>query len=204
MQLDECVQAAGRARRASSARWSCRCAGPSAASAPSRARPPGRALFGIVQGGDDPALRVRERARAGRHRLPRLRHRRPCGRRAAGRDARGSSPKPTPALPADRPRYLMGVGTPDDLLRGGRARHRHVRLRDADAQRPPRPGLHALRPDQSQERAPRRRSAPARPGKPLSRRRATFRAPICIIWSAAARCSAPCCCRSSISPITRT
>ena len=39
----------------------------------------------------------------------------------------------TAVLPEDRPRYLMGVGTPDGSARGDRARHRHVRLRDADA-----------------------------------------------------------------------
>jgi queuine tRNA-ribosyltransferase len=31
-------------------------------------------------------------------------------------------------LPADRPRYLMGVGRPIDLVEGGRSGHRHVRL----------------------------------------------------------------------------
>ena len=87
-----------------------------------------------------------------------------------------------PMLPADRPRYLMGVGTPDDHAGRGGARHRHVRLRAADPQRPPRPGFYAFRHDQSVERAPRRRSAPARrktarmPGgaRPIP-------APICII-----------------------
>ena len=86
MQLDECLRlpaARGELERAMrlSLRWAERC---------KRAFervPPGRALFGIVQGGDDPALRARERARARRHRLSRLRHRRACGRRAAGGDA---------------------------------------------------------------------------------------------------------------------
>ena len=41
-------------------------------------------------------------------------------------------------LPRERPRYLMGVGTPRDLVTRHRRRHRHVRLRDADAQRPQR------------------------------------------------------------------
>jgi tRNA-guanine transglycosylase len=76
---------------------------------------PGYALFGIVQGGDDPALRV-ESARA-----------------LVGMDFQGyaigglavGEPQPVmlsmidivaPELPADRPRYLMGVGTPDDLM----------------------------------------------------------------------------------------
>ena len=48
-------------------------------------------------------------------------------------------------LPAHKPRYLMGVGTPEDLVEGVAARRRHVRLRDADAQRAQRPPVHALR-----------------------------------------------------------
>ena len=66
------------------------------------------------------------------------------------------------ALPADRPRYLMGVGTPADLLE---AIARGVDMFDcvtADPQRPPRPCFHPLRPDQHQECAPCRRSAAAR------------------------------------------
>ena len=47
-----------------------------------------------------------------------------------------------PLLPPDRPRYLMGVGTPDDLLAARAARDRHVRLRDADPRRPHRARLH--------------------------------------------------------------
>ncbi len=63
MQLDECVKlpaARAELERAMrlSLRWAERCK-----RAFERA-PPGRALFGIVQGGDDPALRARERARA--------------------------------------------------------------------------------------------------------------------------------------------
>ena len=46
-----------------------------------------------------------------------------------------------PLMPADRPRYLMGVGRPQDLLAGIAAGHRHVRLRDADAQRAQRAAL---------------------------------------------------------------
>ena len=36
-----------------------------------------------------------------------------------------------PALDPERPRYLMGVGTPRDLVRRDRRRRRHVRLRAA-------------------------------------------------------------------------
>ena len=52
-----------------------------------------------------------------------------------------------PALPADRPRYLMGVGRPQDLLEAIRPGHRPVRLRAADAQRPQRLGLYRRRAD---------------------------------------------------------
>ena len=38
-----------------------------------------------------------------------------------------------PLLPSDKPRYLMGVGTPEDLLDGVGRGDRHVRLRHADA-----------------------------------------------------------------------
>jgi queuine tRNA-ribosyltransferase len=74
-----------------------------------------QALFAIVQGGLDPELRVR------------------CAERLAGLDfagyavgglSVGEEPDEmyrvldvtVPALPSDRPRYLMGVGRPEDLL----------------------------------------------------------------------------------------
>ena len=50
-----------------------------------------------------------------------------------------------PELPADRPRYLMGVGRPEDLLEAIAPRHRPVRLRDAHPKRPQRDGLHRPR-----------------------------------------------------------
>jgi queuine tRNA-ribosyltransferase len=76
---------------------------------------PGNALFGIVQGGDDPALRV-ESARA----LVDI----GFDGYAVGGLAVGEPQEvmlkmvaeTVPALPTERPRYLMGVGTPDDLL----------------------------------------------------------------------------------------
>jgi queuine tRNA-ribosyltransferase len=114
MQLDECVRLpASRAEiergMQLSLRWAERC---------KRAfedAPTGRALFGIVQGGDDPALRVAS------------------ARALVDMDFQGyaigglavGEPQETmlamiettaPVLPAERPRYLMGVGTPDDLL----------------------------------------------------------------------------------------
>ncbi len=75
----------------------------------------GRALFGIVQGGDDLALREQS-ARA----LVDI----GFDGYAIGGLAVGEPQdvmlkivaETAPMLPQDRPRYLMGVGTPDDLL----------------------------------------------------------------------------------------
>ena len=75
----------------------------------------------------------------------------------------------------------MGVGTPDDILEVGGARHRHVRLRDADPRRPPRPRLHPARQGQPAQRPPCRRPAAARRGKRLPGGARLFAAPICTI-----------------------
>jgi queuine tRNA-ribosyltransferase len=72
------------------------------------------ALFGIVQGGMHAPLRQASLAGAG-DRLRRLRHRRLVGGREPPRSARRSRGR-VPAMPADRPRYLMGVGTPEDMV----------------------------------------------------------------------------------------
>jgi queuine tRNA-ribosyltransferase len=114
MQLDECVRLPaerGEIERAMqlSLRWAERSKRAFEKSAP------GNALFGIVQGGDDPALRV-ESARA----LVDI----GFDGYAVGGLAVGEPQEvmlkmvaeTVPALPAERPRYLMGVGTPDDLL----------------------------------------------------------------------------------------
>jgi queuine tRNA-ribosyltransferase len=113
MQLDECVKLPAsrdeieRAMRLS-LRWAERC---------KRAfgDGQGRALFGIVQGGDDAALRA-ESARAlidiGFHGYA-------IGGLAVGESAevmRAVIDAVAPVLPMDRPRYLMGVGTPEDIL----------------------------------------------------------------------------------------
>jgi queuine tRNA-ribosyltransferase len=115
MQLDECIRLPSprpeieRAMRLSLA-WAER----SKRAFESRARS-GYALFGIVQGGDDTALRL-ESAKAlvdiGFQGYA-------IGGLAVGepQDVMLKVVETvTPALPADRPRYLMGVGTPDDLL----------------------------------------------------------------------------------------
>jgi queuine tRNA-ribosyltransferase len=113
MQFDECVrlpcsrEEAARAMRLS-LRWAERSKAAFAAA-------PGRAVFGIVQGGEEKDLRVesaRELVRIG------------FDGYAIGGLAVGE-PQATmlemieavaPHLPADRPRYLMGVGAPDDLV----------------------------------------------------------------------------------------
>ncbi len=113
MQLDECValpageQEIARAMELS-LRWAER-------SRRAFGDQPGKALFGIVQGGDRPELRQRS------------------AQALAAMDLKGyavgglavGEPQAVmleildvtcPHLPADRPRYLMGVGTPDDIL----------------------------------------------------------------------------------------
>jgi queuine tRNA-ribosyltransferase len=114
MQLDECVRLPaehGEIERAMklSLRWAERCK-----RAFERA-PRGRVLFGIVQGGDDPGLRE-ESARAlvdiG---FPGY----AIGGLAVGETQEvmlNIVAETVPALPAGQPRYLMGVGTPADLL----------------------------------------------------------------------------------------
>lgn len=78
-----------------------------------------QAQFGIVQGGLDPELRVACAERLRQLDFPGY---------AIGGLSVGESPPQTrvvleatcPALPADRPRYLMGMGRPEDLLEGVR------------------------------------------------------------------------------------
>ena len=114
MQLDECValpagDAALEKAMELSLRWAERCKA-------AFGDQPGRAMFGIAQGGDKDALRERS------------------ARALAAMDLKGyaigglavGEPQAVmldmldvtcPHLPADRPRYLMGVGTPDDILK---------------------------------------------------------------------------------------
>ncbi|MET0868616.1 MAG: tRNA guanosine(34) transglycosylase Tgt [Pseudorhodoplanes sp.] len=114
MQLDECLRLPATREEIARAmqlslRWAERC------KRAFEGAKPGYALFGIVQGGDDPELRV-ESTRA-----------------LVDMDFQGyaigglavGEPQAVmlsmidivaPELPTDRPRYLMGVGTPDDLI----------------------------------------------------------------------------------------
>ena len=101
MQLDECVKLpASPAEVERAMRLSLRWAERSKAAFGER---PGRALFGIVQGGDQAELRDRVGEGARGDRLRRLRHRRPRRRRAAGGDARRCSrPRPRRCPPTAR------------------------------------------------------------------------------------------------------
>ena len=113
MQLDECIALpASRAEVERAMRLSLRWAERSKVAF---GRPEGRALFGIVQGGDDAELRLESAA----------------GLAAIGFDGYAigglavGEPQDVmlqmlevtmPALPATAPRYLMGVGTPEDII----------------------------------------------------------------------------------------
>jgi len=114
MQLDECIALPApreemlRAMELS-LRWAERCKA-------AFGDQPGKAMFGIVQGGDDVELRIRSAQALRALDLKGY---------AVGGLAVGE-PQPVmlemleatcPQLPADRPRYLMGVGTPDDILK---------------------------------------------------------------------------------------
>jgi queuine tRNA-ribosyltransferase len=114
MQLDECLQLpASNSEIARAMQLSLRWAARSRRAF--EGAPEGRALFGIVQGGDDKALR-RESARA-------LRdmdfHGYAIGGLAVGEPQEvmlSMIEEVMPDLPCERPHYLMGVGTPDDIL----------------------------------------------------------------------------------------
>ena len=115
MQLDECIALpAERAEMERAMELSLRWAQRSKAAFGTQ---PHRALFGIVQGGDDAPLRMRSAE----------------GLKSIGFDGYAvgglavGEPQATmfrvlaeitPELPSDKPRYLMGVGKPDDIVGG--------------------------------------------------------------------------------------
>ena len=114
MQLDECVRLpAGRdtIERAMemSLRWAERCK-------VAFGDQPGKAMFGIVQGGDIADLRVR--SAEGLRQLDLKGY--AIGGLAVGEPQAVMLEMlntTLPELPAEKPRYLMGVGTPDDILK---------------------------------------------------------------------------------------
>jgi queuine tRNA-ribosyltransferase len=114
MQLDECVALPSEdndIERAMelSLRWAERCR-------TAFGDQPGRAMFGIVQGGDIPVLRQRSAQTLTALNLKGY---------AVGGLAVGEPQAvmldmldvTCPELPSEKPRYLMGVGTPDDILK---------------------------------------------------------------------------------------
>ncbi|SCB17302.1 tRNA guanosine(34) transglycosylase Tgt [Rhizobium hainanense] len=114
MQLDECVALPATPKEIERAmemslRWADRCK-------VAFGNQPGKAMFGIVQGGDVPELRVRSAQALSSMDLKGY---------AVGGLAVGEPQEvmlrmleiTLPELPTEKPRYLMGVGTPDDILK---------------------------------------------------------------------------------------
>jgi queuine tRNA-ribosyltransferase len=114
MQLDECValpneRAAIDKAMQLSLRWAER------SKRAFEAQPEGRALFGIVQGGDQPDLRIASARALSAMDFPGY----SIGGLAVGEPQEvmlAMIEAVMPHLPDDKPHYLMGVGTPDDLL----------------------------------------------------------------------------------------
>ncbi|MET3646808.1 tRNA guanosine(34) transglycosylase Tgt [Phyllobacterium ifriqiyense] len=114
MQLDECVALPSTPKDIQRAmelslRWAERCK-------IAFGTQPGKAMFGIVQGGDVPDLRIRSAQALKSMDLKGY---------AVGGLAVGEPQEvmldmldvTCPELPSEKPRYLMGVGTPDDILK---------------------------------------------------------------------------------------
>ena len=169
-----------------------------AARARAGARRDDQALFGIVQGGVDEAMRAESAERTVDLGFD--------GYGIGGLSVGETRAEMLPALaaaiahlPADRPRYLMGVGDPAQPRRGGRARRRPVRLRDADPARPPRHGadvdrqVHIKNADDPQRRPDRRRRAPAR----SARGTAAATSATCSRWASPPRCDWSACTTSA-------
>ena len=114
MQLDECVALPAERKTIENAmelslRWAERCK-------IAFGDQPGKAMFGIVQGGTEPDLRVRSAQALTAMDLKGY----AVGGLAVGEPQAvmlETLEATLPHLPADKPRYLMGVGTPDDILR---------------------------------------------------------------------------------------
>ena len=155
-------------------------------------RPPPRddqALFGIVQGGVDVDLRRRERRAHGRRSTSTATASAGCQRgRDPRRDAAGARRRHRRTCPADRPRYLMGVGDPASLVEAVALGVDQFDCVHADPPRPPRHGadraparLHVKAARHAAEDEPARPDVPLRgvrppqpglPAPPVPRRRA--------------------------------
>lgn len=114
MQLDECVALPAKTSEIERAmelslRWAERCK-------TAFGNQPGKAMFGIVQGGDDQHLRERSALALKEMDLKGY----SVGGLAVGEPQEvmlDMLEVICPILPFDKPRYLMGVGTPDDILK---------------------------------------------------------------------------------------
>lgn len=114
MQLDECVALPASPKEIERAmemslRWAERCK-------VAFGDQPGKAMFGIVQGGDIPHLRVRSAQALAALDLKGY----AIGGLAVGEPQEvmlDMIDTTIPHMPAEKPRYLMGVGTPDDMLK---------------------------------------------------------------------------------------
>jgi len=114
MQLDECVALPASPKEIERAmemslRWAERCKA-------AFGDQPGKAMFGIVQGGDIPHLRVRSAEALSGLGLKGY----AIGGLAVGEPQEvmlDMIDTTIPHLPTEKPRYLMGVGTPDDMLK---------------------------------------------------------------------------------------
>ena len=114
MQLDECLALPAEVKEIEramemSVRWAERCK-------VAFGNQPGKAMFGIVQGGDQPALRVKSAEALKALDLKGY----AIGGLAVGEPQNvmlDMIDTVNPHLPAEKPRYLMGVGTPDDILK---------------------------------------------------------------------------------------
>jgi queuine tRNA-ribosyltransferase len=120
MQLDECIAlpATAEATRGAVERslaWAGRSKRAFAQAMEQGLAKPGQALFGIVQGGIDPQLRARSADALVALDFPGY----GIGGLAVGEPQQAmldTLELTALRLPADKPRYLMGVGTPDDLI----------------------------------------------------------------------------------------
>ena len=113
MQLDECIALPAEYKEIERAmelslRWAERCK-------VAFGEQKSKALFGIVQGGDQPDLRIRSAQRLSDMDLKGY----AVGGLAVGEPQEvmlSMLNETCPAMPDEKPRYLMGVGTPDDIL----------------------------------------------------------------------------------------
>jgi queuine tRNA-ribosyltransferase len=120
MQLDECIELPAEPQRAREAmelslRWAARCKAELARQKDKGLVSDGQALFGIVQGGTDAELRRQSAEGLVALDLPGY----AVGGLAVGEGQElmlATLDTTLPCLPADKPRYLMGVGSPSDLI----------------------------------------------------------------------------------------